>query len=154
MLISKICNVMRIESSFEKDLVILVDDNDTDLQLNTLILQHIDETLEICCFKTGSSAIDFLRELKEKDVVPKLMLLDLKMANLNGLEVIEIIQKENLKNFPVVILSGSSLPEDYARARQVGADEHCEKPLSYSENIELFNELIAKYIHQTIPYLG
>lgn len=145
---------MRIDSCFDKDLVILVDDNETDLQLNTLILQHLDESLEICSFKTGSLAIKFLKDLAEKKIKPKLMLLDLKMANLNGLEVIEIIQDENLKHFPIVILSGSSLPEDYARARQVGADEHCEKPLSYSENIELFDKLLKKYVNHTIPYMG
>ncbi len=131
-----------------KKLILLVDDNDTDLELNSLILKHIDNQLEIQTFKNGIFALDFLRELKRVNKTPSLMLLDLKMANLSGLEVLEIIQEEKMKSFPIVILSGSSLPEDYSRARQMGADEHCEKPLSYSENIELFTRILNNYINE------
>ena len=127
-------------------LVLLVDDQSIELELNNIALKANYATAEVLCFESGSGVLDYVRTMETQVNRPVLMVLDLKMPALNGFDVLEILIGENLKQFPVVILSSSSLPEDVRRAKQLGADDYLEKPIGFKANLELFDQLLRKFI--------
>lgn len=126
--------------------ILLVDDNKMELELNSLTLEEVDPNLKKRFFESATDVLAFLRSKDREAGNPAFMLLDLKMPVMDGFELLDIMQKEQLKNFPVIVLSSSILNEDQIRAKQLGADEYRTKPINYLGNLELFKSLIDKYI--------
>ncbi|WNJ21104.1 response regulator [Pontibacter sp. G13] len=130
-----------------KPIVVLVDDNKADLELNRLTLMHTYSELDIRQFLSGSQALEYLTQESIGGAWPSLMVLDLKMPGMNGFEVLERIMEQQLKRFPIVVLSSSCLEEDKVRALQLGADKFVEKPIGLNENIEMFRRVGNTYLN-------
>lgn len=127
-------------------LVVMVDDVETDLWLNRLSFQNSGVETDIRCFDNAHDALDFLRDAISRHQLPALMILDLKMPEIDGFGVLDIMRSGGMKRFPVVVLSGSSLPEDTFQAKQLGADACFEKPITMQESNELFTKIARRYI--------
>jgi len=102
-------------------------------------------------FHNGQELINFLNEnVVYSDVrkAPYLILLDLNMPRMNGLETLKILKgDQRFRQIPVVILTISSLDEDVAKSYQLGANSFFKKPLNYKEFVQL-TKLIKKYWHE------
>lgn len=124
--------------------ILIVDDQAIELQLCKITFRQIDPNLELKTFRNGEAVLEYLREVRDDESID-LMLLDLKMPRLDGLDVLGVIQKEELKSFPIVLFTTSQLHQDKDRAYRLGADDFIEKPVDLLENQRLFEHLLHAY---------
>jgi two-component system response regulator len=127
--------------------ILLVEDNDDDVQLTlrALRLHHVVNRVEVV--GDGADALDYLfcrgpyagREPKD---MPQLVLLDLKLPKVGGLEVLtQIRQEPRTKRLPVVILTSSNTEADVARSYDLGANSYIRKPVDFSQFMDAVNSL-------------
>lgn len=111
------------------------DDNDVDLTLRSLRGHGMSSRIEIA--RNGEAALDFLfcrgaYEGRSKDKPPKMVLLDLKLPRVQGLELLrEIKERPSTREIPVVVLTSSNLDVDVKRAYQLGANSYIVKPVDF-----------------------
>ena len=119
--------------------ILLVEDNKNDAELAIRALRKGNINSNLIHLKDGAEALEFLfgtgvyegRDINNK---PKLILLDLKMPKVDGLEVLtEIKAKELTKAIPVVVLTSSKEHPDIERAYALGANSDIVKPVAYEE---------------------
>jgi len=117
--------------------ILLVEDNMNDAELTIRALNKNKIANQIVHLKDGASAIDFLfgkGEFEDRDInlKPKVILLDLKMPKLNGLEVLQKIKSVELtKKIPVVVLTSSKEDPDVEMAYSLGANSYIVKPVEF-----------------------
>jgi len=102
--------------------------------------------VEVHTFQSGYEAINFVRISLAEGHLPSLMIIDMKMPEISGDEMLELMVNGGMKKFPTIILSGSSFPEDEFRARKWGADACYEKPITLEEGNRLFREIAKRYL--------
>lgn len=127
--------------------ILLVEDNlnDAELAMRALLKNKI--VHNIIHLKNGIEALDFLfgtgsykgRDINKK---PKLILLDLKMPMVDGIEVLEKIKSnEQTKDLPVVMLTSSKENPDISRSYSLGANSYIVKPVDYDGFIKAVSDL-------------
>ena len=100
--------------------VVLVDDNEDDMELATLVLNRAG-VRDVKTFTDGEEFCSYLQGLGS-DALPQAILLDVKMPGMNGLDVLEWIRARSLYDrIPVVMLSSSDDPRDIATAARLKA---------------------------------
>ncbi len=117
--------------------ILLVEDNPGDVRLTREALKEgkIRNTLSVA--RDGQEALDFLLE-KENHSRPDVILLDLNLPRKNGLEVLEIIKKdEDLKKIPVVILTTSEDEKDILQSYELHANCYITKPVELQNFLEV-----------------
>jgi CheY-like chemotaxis protein len=130
-------------NSIETD-ILLVDDSGEDAELTTQILRREKLTANIHIVRDGEEALDFLfcrGAFAERsfDRPPKMVLLDLKLPKVNGIEVLEQLKDDRRTRFiPVVILSSSNEERDVVRSYELGVNSYIQKPM----NFETFSETV------------
>jgi len=115
--------------------VLVAEDNEDHLFLTTRALQatNHDLRLEVQGVRDGEEALDyFYRRGKYKDASrPHIVLLDLKMPKVSGLEVLEKLKADpELRSIPVVVLTSSDRPEDVEATYRRGGNSFITKPVS------------------------
>jgi len=111
--------------------ILLVEDNPDDAALTELALRkEVPANLEVA--RDGQEALDYL--LDDGNDLPRLVLLDLRLPNVDGLEVLRRIREhERTSVTPVVILTSSSAPSDVAAAYRNGASSYVRKPVDFDQ---------------------
>ncbi len=129
------------------DYILLVEDNPDDeaLTLRALKMSHIVNDIQVV--RDGEEALDFLfargRHAK-RDIhhLPTVILLDLKLPKLNGLEVLqELRNNEITRRVPVVILTSSLEERDVIDGYGLGANSYIRKPVDFDQFIEAVRQL-------------
>lgn len=119
--------------------ILLVEDNTRDEALTRRALSKSNVLNEVVSVRDGVEALDYLfgtgpYEGKERPVVPELILLDLKLPRIDGLQVLEKIrQNESTRRLPVVIFTSSSEDEDMIRSYDLGANSYVRKPVDFAQ---------------------
>lgn len=127
--------------------ILLVEDNKNDAELTIRALRKKNVTNSIVHLKDGASAINFLfgrEEFKHRDtsVKPRVILLDLKMPKVDGLEVLKIIKSDELtRKIPVVVLTSSRENPDIERAYELGANSYIVKPVEFESFSQVISDL-------------
>lgn len=117
--------------------VLLVEDNPYDAELTLYALHTRNFANSIFHVRDGQEALDFIlaegRYTERKNAKPpKLVLLDLKMPKLNGVEVLQELKKrENTKTIPVVVLTSSNENIDIDRCYNLGVNSYIVKPVEF-----------------------
>ncbi len=123
--------------------ILYVEDDENDVFLLQLALQQAGITEHVEVVHTGQAAIDYLQgngvyEEREKYPLPDLVLLDLKLPGVSGLEVLGWIRaRPDLRSIVVIVLSSSSRPEDVGRAYELGANSYVLKPVDVPERLQM-----------------
>ena len=122
--------------------ILLVEDNDADAELTSNALRKIDPAVKITRVKDGAEAIDYVfreGEFRERPRgLPALILLDLQMPNVGGIDVLQSLRSDELTQaIPVLILTGSADERDRSDAHQLGAAGYLTKPV-VSEKLRAF----------------
>ena len=126
--------------------ILLVEDNPNDLELTLVALDKSQLANEVIIARDGQEAIDYLTsEGSWKDRVPgnpAVILLDLKLPKIDGLEVLEMIRANALlKSIPVVMLTSSREERDLADSYALGANAYVVKPVEFHKFLSAVKEL-------------
>jgi two-component system response regulator len=126
--------------------ILLVDDSTEDVELTVLALRRNKICNEIQVAEDGSEALDFLfcrgpHKDRRFSHPPKLVLLDLKLPKVDGLQVLRAIRAdERTKAIPVVILTSSKEQKDVIKGYNLGVNAFVQKPVDF----EQFGEAIRQ----------
>jgi two-component system response regulator len=127
--------------------ILLVEDNAYDAELTIRSLRKHHLANEILHLKDGEAALDFLfgrGEFSLRDVSkkPKVVLLDLKMPKVNGIEVLQQMRSdESTRKIPVVILTSSAEHPDIERCYALGANSYIVKPVEFENFSKAVSEI-------------
>lgn len=126
--------------------ILLVEDNANDVELTLAALNEYHLVNDVDVVRDGEEALDYLykrgkyeaRETQE----PAVVLLDLKLPKVDGLEVLEKIKADdNLRTVPVVMLTSSREEQDLVRSYQLGVNAYVVKPVEFGEFMNALKEL-------------
>jgi two-component system response regulator len=118
--------------------ILLVEDNANDEELTLRALRKSNIANEVFVARDGQEAVDFLfgtgqHAGREPLKMPAVVLLDLKLPKLNGIDVLQRIRADpRTRLIPVVVLTSSSEDEDMLRSYQSGANSYVRKPIEFS----------------------
>ena len=119
--------------------ILLVEDNKDDVELTLHALRKENLANNIHVARDGEEALEFLfcngvHAARSMERPPKLILLDLKLPKVDGMEVLRRIKaEERTKTIPVVILTSSKEERDLVNSYQLGVNSYIQKPVNFSE---------------------
>ena len=126
--------------------ILLVEDDPRDVELTLTALGEYNLANEVVVTRDGEIALDYLYSRGEFSTRshdnPAVMLLDLKLPKIDGLEVLQQIRSdERLKLIPVVVLTSSHEEKDMIRSYQLGVNAYVVKPVDFHEFVNAIKEL-------------
>jgi two-component system, response regulator len=127
--------------------ILLVEDNSSDIELTRRALQKSHIANKMIVVEDGQEALDYLfgsDPLTGQNVneLPALILLDLKLPKVDGLQVLRLIRaNERTCRLPVVILTTSSEEDDIAQSYDLGANSYIRKPVDFKQFVESVQHL-------------
>lgn len=122
--------------------ILLVEDNpvDLDLTLRAFKSRNLINPVEVA--RDGEEALLYIDKWEKGDSRPVVILLDLKLPKVNGLEVLEVIKKHPVfKTIPVVILTTSSESSDVKEAYHLGVNSYIVKPVDFDKFIDVAKQI-------------
>ena len=128
-------------------LILIVEDNPDDEEMTLRSLSHAGLANDVQVVRDGAEALDFLfgkGEFTGRDlsVMPAVVLLDLKLPKLSGIDVLtRMRQQEPTRSIPVVILTSSSEDEDMIRSYDSGANSYVRKPVVFTDFASVVSQL-------------
>ncbi len=127
--------------------ILLVEDNPDDEALTLRALKKNNILNEVVVTRDGAEALDYMFAqgiYAERDInnLPEVILLDLKLPKIDGLEVLERLRAhEHTRRTPIVILTTSVEERDVARSYESGANSYIQKPVDFDQFMEAVRQL-------------
>jgi CheY-like chemotaxis protein len=126
--------------------ILLVDDNPGDVELTLIALAEYNLANHITVARDGAEALDYLYRrgqfVGRQDDHPVLVLLDLKMPKVDGIEVLRQVKSDpDLKHIPVVVLPSSSIEQDIIEGYGLGVTGYVVKPVTFDKLVEAVRHL-------------
>ena len=127
--------------------ILLVEDNPSDAELTIRALKKSNLANKLHHVKDGDEALDFIfgqskYANREIENVPKVILLDLKMPKVNGIEVLRILKAdERTKKIPIVVLTSSKEDPDIKECYQLGVNSYVVKPVNFDGFLKAVSDL-------------
>lgn len=125
--------------------ILLVEDNPDDIDLTIMALEKSNILNEVRIARDGEEALGLLlsENIKEPSFgLPAVVLLDLNIPKVNGLEVLrEIRSHDRTRRLPVVILTSSSEEQDILRGYDLGANSYIRKPVDFENFVSAIKQL-------------
>ena len=120
-------------------LVIFAEDDHEDW---VLIEDTLSECGGLCKFERVENGLELVERLKDKNNLPTLIMLDLRMPKMDGQEALSIIKKDNtLKHIPIVVMTTSNTDEDILGAYTKGANSFVVKPVTFDSMKEVLGKI-------------
>ena len=122
--------------------ILLVEDNASDEKLTILAFKKCGVSNEVVVMRDGAAALDYIfgtggQEGRETNVLPTVILLDLQLPRIGGLEVLRRIRAdERTRIIPVIVLTSSKQDEDVLRSYSLGANAYVRKPVEFVAFVE------------------
>ncbi len=131
--------------------ILLVDDSARDTEMAIDALEQYRVANEVVTLRDGAEALDYLYRRGEfasrTDDDPAVILLDLKMPRVDGLEVLRQLKGDpRLKTIPIVMMTSSREEKDLATSYELGVNAYVVKPLSFHEFMEAIKVLGAFWV--------
>lgn len=125
--------------------ILLVEDNERDIELTLAAFEEHKLVNEVVVARDGIEALDYLHrrgQFAHRGPDPAVVLLDLKMPKVNGLEVLAQMKSDpRLRTIPVVVLTSSREEPDLARCYGLGANAYVVKPVDFRQFIQAIQSL-------------
>jgi CheY-like chemotaxis protein len=126
--------------------ILLVEDDKRDLELTLIALERSQLANEVVILRDGAQALDYLK--REGDYAdrsegnPAVILLDLKLPKVTGLEVLEAVRgSPALRSVPVVMLTSSQEESDVLKSYELGVNAYVVKPVAFERFVSAIAEL-------------
>lgn len=132
--------------------ILLVEDNRHDAELTLRALTRGDLRNKLHWVEDGVEALDFIRATgayrdRDSKQLPKLILLDLKMPRLNGLDVLrELKSDERTRPIPVVVMTSSNQSRDIAESYRLGVNGYVTKPIHFMDLAEAISQIATYWL--------
>ena len=111
--------------------LLLIEDNASDAELTIRELKKYNMANNLIHLRNGSDALNFF---KTTDTLPKLILLDIQMPKINGIEVLQRLKENPLtRSIPVVMLTSSKENPDIQKCYSLGANSYIVKPVNFDD---------------------
>ncbi len=126
--------------------ILLVEDDLRDQELTLLALERSQLANDVVVMRDGAAALDYLRREGEhagrEEGNPAVILLDLKLPKVNGLEVLEAVRGNvSLRSIPVVMLTSSQEESDLLRSYELGVNAYVVKPVEFKQFVSAIADL-------------
>jgi len=127
--------------------ILLVEDNPDDVELTLRAFHKANLANDVRVARDGEEALDYLfargpHQGRDPDSDPHLVLLDLKLPKVDGLEVLRQLRgDERTRGLPVVVLTSSQEERDVVESYRLGANSYVRKPVDFHEFTEATNQL-------------
>lgn len=127
--------------------IVLVEDNPSDAELTLHALRKNNLANRIHLMRDGAEALDFLfcrgpYADRQMDAPPHLVLLDLKLPKVDGLEVLQEIKSDpRTQSIPVVVMTSSKEDRDLVRSYRLGVNSYIQKPVNFTEFQDVVRQL-------------
>lgn len=126
--------------------ILLIEDDPMDTELTLTALEEINLANEVLAVRDGEEALNFLHRRAKFRMRspgnPVLIILDLKLPKVDGLEVLQQIKSDpNLNTVPVVMLTSSREEQDIIKSYKSGANAYVVKPIDFKEFVEALKEI-------------
>ncbi len=139
--------------------ILLVEDNPTDAELTLRAMKKHNLANKVTWVKDGAEALDFVfargeYEQRKENYRPKLILLDLKLPKIDGLEVLRQIKSdEDTKVIPVVVLTSSKEEQDMIDSYKLGVNSYITKPVDFDKFVTAISDLSLYWLllNQPLP---
>ncbi len=136
-------HVLRISEI--KKMIFIVDDDPSDIELTTIAIEATGREISVLSATDGRSALAMLRN---GHMLPALILLDLKMRGMHGIEVLSQIRADDcLRELPVIVVTSSCLESDRGEAIAAGASDYLQKPLT----MDRFSKALEAILQRWLP---
>ena len=138
-------------------IILLIEDNPDDAELVRLALQETHILHQIVVVHDGAAALDYLFATgpyanRDLGALPALILLDLKLPKIDGLEVLRRLRAyTRTKLLPVVILTASAAEQDLLTGYSLGAKSYVRKPADYDQFAATVRHLLMDTLHCSEP---
>jgi CheY-like chemotaxis protein len=111
--------------------ILLIEDDPDDQEIFISVLESISDTVKCIAMGDAELALD---KLKNKEIAPEIIFIDLKMPMMNGIQFLtEVKQQEILMEIPVIVLTTASDPGIIKKVKYLGAHDYIIKPSQYGE---------------------
>lgn len=130
-----------------RDTILLVEDNPDDVELLLRALRKNNIANDIIVTRDGAEALDYLFAAgkfadRNAEETPRIILLDLKLPKLNGLQVLEQIRADKHTALtPVIILTSSKEEQDLISGYKSGANSYVRKPVDFNEFVDAVRQI-------------
>ncbi len=127
--------------------ILIVEDNPNDAEMAMRALKRNNLTNKVYIVNDGEEALDFILSrgkysIRKKCVRPRMVLLDLKLPKIDGLEVLkEIKGNPETRIIPVIILTSSKQEKDLVESYNLGVNSYIVKPVEFEKFVDAVNEL-------------
>ncbi len=126
--------------------ILLVEDSDRDLELTLAALEEHNLANEVIVARDGAEALDYLhcrgQFAGHTNGLPVVVLLDLKMPKVDGLEVLQAMRAEpRLRAVPVVMVTSSREEQDLIRSYELGVNAYVVKPVDFQKFVESIKQV-------------
>jgi CheY-like chemotaxis protein len=133
-------------TGFENVEILLVEDNSTDAELAIRALRKKNLANNLVWVKDGVEALDFIfckgQYENRVNSTPKLILLDLKLPKIDGIEVLRTLKSDaRTKTVPVVVLTSSHEERDIVESYQLGVNSYIVKPVDFDKFLEMVSQV-------------
>lgn len=148
------------KKNMEKKVILLVEDNPNDVELTIRVLKKNNVLNEVVVAQDGAEALDYLFGTGkyadcDTSILPEVVLLDLKLPKVDGLEVLKRIREDKRTKFlPVVILTSSDEQRDLVSSYKLGANSYVRKPVDFEQFREAIKQLRVYWLLVNTPYKG
>jgi CheY-like chemotaxis protein len=132
--------------------ILLVEDNDDDADLTLMAFREAKIANPLVRVRSGTEALEYLHGPNRADVLPVVVLLDLKLQTVSGLEVLKAIRAtESTRLVPVVVLTSSAEHSDRVQAYAHYANSYVQKPVDYDRFVAASRELGLYWTVTNVP---
>lgn len=131
----------------EEKIILLVEDNPDDVTLTERALKKSHILNKLVVTRDGAEALDYIfcngtYSGRDMNILPEVVLLDLKLPKIDGLEVLKRIRSDKrTKILPVVILTSSKEEKDLINGYTLGANSYIRKPVNFNQFVEAIRQL-------------
>jgi hypothetical protein len=129
-------------------MILVVDDSADDIELATIALSAVMPDVRVTWALDGKTALEMLNSHSE---LPSLILIDVKMPGMSGLDTLREIRRDaRLNNIPVIMVTCSSLDSDRDRSLAAGADDFLPKAFSIEQFSSDLKRILSHYLSDRV----